>query len=77
LRHETPPIAPTEEQKIRGYADRTADWVLLACGYEADALRALSEHELSGESLAEMGAAQETERALYSLSCSATPADIW
>ena len=76
LRHETPPIAATEEQKIRGNADRTADWVLVACGYEADALRALSERELSSESLVEMGAAPGAERGLYALSCSATPPDV-
>ena len=76
LRHETPSIAVTEEQKIRGNADRTADWVLVACGYEADALRALSERELSSESLVEMGATPDVERGLYALSCSATPFDI-
>jgi len=76
LRHETPSIAVTEEQKIRGNADRTADWVLVACGYEADALRALSERELSSEALVEMGAAPDVERGLYALSCSATPFDI-
>ena len=76
LRHETPSIAATEEQKIRGNADRTADWVLVACGYEADALRALSERELSNESLVEMGATADAERGLYALSCSATPFDI-
>jgi len=76
MRHETPPIATTEEQKIRGNADRTADWVLVACGYEADALRGLSERELSSESLAEMGAAPGAECGLYALSCSATPLDV-
>jgi len=76
LRHETPSIAATEEQKIRGNADRTADWVLVACGYEADALRALSERELSSESLVEMGAAPGVEHGLYALSCSATPLDV-
>jgi len=76
LRHETPPIAATAEQKIRGNADRTADWVLVACGYETDALRALSERELSSESLVGMGAAADVERGLYALSCSATPFDV-
>ena len=28
LRHEAPPLAVTTEQKIRGNADRVADWVL-------------------------------------------------
>ena len=76
LRHETPSIAPTEEQKIRRNADRTADWVLVACGYVADALRALSERELSSDSLVEMGATPGAERGLYALSCSATPFDV-
>jgi len=76
LRHETPSLAATEEQKIRGNADRTADWVLIACGYEVDALRALSDGELSNESLVEMGAAPGAERGLYALSCSATPFDV-
>ena len=76
LRHETPSVAATEEQKIRGNADRTADWVLVACGYEADALRALSERDLSSESLVAMGAAPGAERGLYALSCSATPGDV-
>jgi hypothetical protein len=76
LRHETPSISATEEQKIRGSADGTADWVLVACGYDADALRALSEHELSSESLIEMGATPGAERGIYAFSCSATPFDI-
>lgn len=76
LRHEAPSIAATEEQKLRGNADRTADWVLVASGYEADALRALSERELSSASLVEMGASRGAEHGLYALSCSATPFDI-
>lgn len=76
LRHETPSIAATEEQKLRGNADRTADWVLVVCGYEAGALRALSERELSGESLVAMGATPGAERGIYALSCSATPSDV-
>ena len=75
LRHETPPIPATQEQKIRGNADRSADWVLVACGYEPDALRALSEGGLSSESLVELGAAPGAERGFYALSCSATPFD--
>ena len=76
LRHETPPMAATEEQKIRGNDDRTADWVIVACGYEADALQALSERELSSDSLVGMGATSGAERGLYVSSCSATPSDI-
>ena len=76
LRHATPSIEATEEQKMRGNADRIADWVLVACGYEANTLRALSERELSSESLIGMGAAPGEERGFYALSCSATPYDV-
>lgn len=76
LRHHTPSIALTEEQKLRAFADRTADWVLVSCGYDPEALIALSTGELSDESLLAMGAAANSERALYSLSCSATPLDV-
>lgn len=76
LRHEDPPIAATEEQRIRGNADRTADWVVVACGYEADALRALSENELGDERLVHMGAAPGSDRGFHALSCSATPVDV-
>lgn len=76
LRHEAPPIATTQEQKIRGLADRSADWVLIACGYEADALRDLSEAALSTPSLVDRGATPDVQHGLYALSCSATPTDI-
>lgn len=76
LRHETPPLAATTEQKIRGNRDRVADWVLVACGYDACALRALGETELAEGALMALGAAPGTERHLYGLAYSATPADV-
>jgi len=76
LRHETPPLAATTEQKIRGNADRVADWVLVACGYDAGALRTLAEAELGEAGLGALGATPGTERHLYGLAYSATPADI-
>ncbi len=39
LRHQAPAIAPTTEQAIRGGTDRSADRVLIVCGYARDALR--------------------------------------
>ena len=75
LRHETPPLAPTTEQQIRGN-DRTADWVLVACGYDTEALRALGDTELGESALQARGAAPGTERQLYALAYSATPNDI-
>ena len=76
LRHEAPPLAVTTEQKIRGNADRVADWVLVACGYDAAALQALGEGELGEAGLQALGAAPGAERHLYGLAYSATPADI-
>lgn len=77
LRHESPPIAQTTEQKIRG-GDKTADWVLVVCGYELHALETLAakgQGSLSETALIEMGAASADFSALYGLSNSAVPSD--
>jgi hypothetical protein len=76
LRHETPDIAPTREQQIRNNADRSADWVFIACGYAAPALVALASLELSAAGLAEHGGAAEPGAALYSLATSAVGGDV-
>src|SRR5829696_7823046 len=47
LRTDTPAIAPTREQKIRGNADRSADWEFIVCGYDLQVLQALSEETLA------------------------------
>lgn len=76
LRHEMPPIAQTTEQQLRGLNDRYADWVLLACGYDAAALAALLEGALGDTQLTAMGAAPGAERGLYTLAYSALPGDV-
>ncbi len=76
LRHQAPPLAATTEQQIRGNADRVADWVLVASGYDADALHGLGEAELGEAGLGSLGAAPGTERHLYGLAYSATPTDV-
>lgn len=76
LRHEVPTLAITTEQKMRGGADRVADWVLIACGYDAGALRRLSEEDLDADALIAAGAAPGSERHLYSLAYSAVPSDV-
>jgi hypothetical protein len=70
LRHEAPAIATTKEQEIRDNADRSADHVFVACGYEASALQKLSASHLSAERLSEHGAGPGTVAGLYTLSCS-------
>ena len=47
--------AETEEKRIRGTADRVADWVLLVRAYDPDALRHARDHELSGQALGAHG----------------------
>lgn len=76
LRHEAPALASTTEQKIRGNADRAADWAIVACGYDLDALRGLDAVELSDAALQALGAAPGTERRLYGLAYAATPPDM-
>ena len=76
LRHETPAIAGTVEQQIRGNADRVADWIVVATGYDVAALQALGAGELSEAGLSSLGAAPGTERHAFRLMHSATPADI-
>lgn len=76
LCHEAPALAVTTEQQIRGNADRVADWVLVACGYDAAALNELGREDLSDAALQALGAAPGSERHLYALAYSATPADI-
>jgi hypothetical protein len=76
LRHEAPALAATTEQQIRGNADRAADWVIVACGYDLAALRSLDAAELGEVALRSMGAAPGAERRFYGLAHSATPPDI-
>jgi hypothetical protein len=76
LQHEAPAIAQTTEQKIRGAADQVADWVVVACGYDTAALKALAEAELAADSLVGLGAAPGASGGLYSLSHSAVAGDF-
>ena len=77
LRHETPAIAMTTEQKIRG-GDRTADWVLIVCGYDAATLRALAQDAgaFGPSALQAAGASVSEFTGLYVLSLSALPGDL-
>ena len=70
LRTDTPAIAPTTEQKIRGNADRSADWVMVVCGYELPALRSLRDGVLSDAALDPLGAAPGAIAGWYTLSLS-------
>ena len=75
LRHEAPAMAATTEQKIRGNADRAADWIIVVSGYDLDALRKLAGEELSEASLRASGALPEACQ-LFSLAYTAIPPDV-
>lgn len=72
------PVAPTQEQRIRGQ-DRTADWVLLVCGYDAASLRGLLAAELAPDALEQQGAAHPEEAhvaGLYGISATLSAAEV-
>lgn len=75
LQTQTPVIATTTEQKIRGGADKAADWIFVACGYELAALEALRAGALGAGSLATHGAAPGEHAGLYSLCHTGTAAE--
>jgi hypothetical protein len=76
LRHEAPKMAPTTEQKIRGNADRAADWIIVASGYDMAALQHLGDEEFSEERLRAAGAMPETPCQLLTLAYTAIRADV-
>jgi len=73
LRTETPAIATTREQQIRG-GDAVADWIVLAMASDLTALRELMAHAFAVERLA--GAAPSATLSLLRLAHAATPADL-
>ncbi|MES2938712.1 MAG: hypothetical protein V4864_13585 [Pseudomonadota bacterium] len=70
LRTDTPEIATTTEQQIRGNADQSADWIFIVCAYEPDALQALRRDALAPATLEAAGAAAGSIAGRYSLSMS-------
>lgn len=76
LRHEAPAIEATTEQKIRGGADATADWIFIACGDERATLEGLARIELSEVTLTAAGARAQPVQGLYTLSHTNSADDI-
>ncbi len=67
LQTDTPAMAPTTEQAIRGHADSAADWVLVVTGYDVTALTLLEQGPLSRASLEAAGARPGTTAGAYQL----------
>ncbi|MCI0345925.1 MAG: hypothetical protein L0221_10860, partial [Chloroflexi bacterium] len=61
----------TAEQKIRG-RDVAADWVVLVCGYEVEAVKAVVENELAPDALVAHGALPDPAVAIYRAAYSLT-----
>jgi len=76
LQNQTPKIAPTTEQQIRGGPDPAADWAFIACAYDRSALEALAGTELSDAALVAAGAQAGALRGLYGLAHSNTAQDL-
>lgn len=67
LQTDTPAIAPTTEQAIRGHADSAADWIAVVTGYDAQAVSQLAQASLSPAALQSAGAAQGVVSGFYAL----------
>jgi hypothetical protein len=76
LRHQAPAMAATTEQKIRGNADRAADWIIDVSGYDLDALQQFGDEKLSNAQLEALGAVAETQCQSFTLAYTAIPPDV-
>jgi hypothetical protein len=76
LQHEAPTMATTTEQKIRGNADRAADWIIVVSGYDLQALQQLSEQTFSEPQLHALGATAEAKCQFFTLAYTAIPSDV-
>ena len=74
LSTETPDIALTTEQRIRG-SDSVADWILLVSGYDIRALQDVTEHSLNAAGLVAAGARPGAVTGLYEISFAFTRED--
>ena len=76
LHTQTPKIAQTEEQKIRGGADGEADWIVLAMACELDTLHAIVAAEWTPGRLQVAGAGALLKPSLFRLAHSMIAADL-
>ncbi len=72
LQTQTPDVAATTEQKIRG-GDQTADWIYLVCGYDLGALESVAHDALGASALQAHGADDVQAASTYVLSHTAEP----
>jgi hypothetical protein len=73
--HSAAGVAQTAEQKLRG-KDASADWVLLICGYDIDAVKAVVADPLAPDRLQAHGAQHGAVEGLYRSAYSLTSKDL-
>jgi len=76
LRTETPKIAATTEQQIRGGKDAVADWIFVALAYDRTALENLHLEKLDDRVMGAAGARPGSISGLYQLSFSAVANEL-
>jgi hypothetical protein len=76
LRHETPAISQTTEQKIRGAPDQVANVVVLLTGYDGGLLKTVVAEHMKDASLLSLGALKPPTIGGFTLSHSALPSDV-
>jgi hypothetical protein len=69
-------VPQTAEQKIRGGSDAQADWVLLICGYDVEAVKTVVAGELAAGELEAHGAAPGAAAGLYRCAYCVTSKDV-
>ncbi|RYX97009.1 MAG: hypothetical protein EOO28_04450 [Comamonadaceae bacterium] len=76
LRTETPKVAATTEQQIRGGKDAAADWIVVAIGYDLKTLQGLQGAVLSVHALQQQGAAPGALADTYQLAYAMAANDV-
>lgn len=76
LQTDTPAVATTTEQQLRGLADQAADWIFIVNGYDEQALRRLAQGVLSAPALESAGAQQGAVAGAYALRLSSSVAGL-
>lgn len=76
MQTQTPQVAATLEQRIRGGVDPVTDWILLVSGYDVQTVSDVHSTRFSATALATMGAEPGHLTSFYSLSFAITPRDL-
>jgi hypothetical protein len=76
LQTDTPESGVTAEQRIRGGADATADWIVLVSGYNSEALQQIMSSRFQSRTLKAAGASFSQTSSVFRLAFSMTCEDV-